>query len=363
MAGLYQVLSSSMSQRVTSGEFWLTNMKSAPLITPHASRLEILDALRGIAAIAVAVFHFTNAMRPNFFQEASYFGQLGVDVFFVISGFIIPYSLARSRYCIRKDYGRYLLKRAARLHPPFLASVLLAILLWHLSAFMPGFRGQAPTYDALQVGLHALLANGILGKAWLQPVYWTLAIEFQFYLVAGLVTPLCTAASRSMGFTISTLLLLSLLPVPKVWIIPYLPLFVMGMLAFIHDRGGISSRILLVGIIVSAALGIWSLSWQQMLAGSLTSLAIAYVRVPMPKPLLFFGSISYSLYLVHVLLGGRIINFAGRYNLGPMPAQIAASAVALVVSMIGAYIWFRIFELPAQRWSSAIRYSSSTSPK
>jgi peptidoglycan/LPS O-acetylase OafA/YrhL len=60
--------------------------------------------------------------------------------------------------------------------------------------------------------------------------------------------------------------------------------------------------------------------------------------------------ISYSLYLVHVPIGGRIINLAGR-----LPESIEyrypAIVVAFIVSIFGAYLFWRIVELPSQRWS------------
>ncbi len=135
----------------------------------------------------------------------------------------------------------------------------------------------------------------------------------------------------------------------------------MGMLAFGHDRGNISILWFFMGLVAAGACGVWILSWPQMLAGTFAALAIAYLRLPMPKPLLFLGTLSYSIYLVHVPLGGRIINIAKRYNLEGMTSQIVATLVALTVSMIGAYIWLRLFEKPAQRWSSAILYRGNVS--
>ncbi len=70
-------------------------MKQVYEKSKRASRLDILDALRGLAALSVAFFHFTNAMNPTIFQQIANLGWLGVEVFFVITGFIIPYSLGR----------------------------------------------------------------------------------------------------------------------------------------------------------------------------------------------------------------------------------------------------------------------------
>ncbi len=65
--------------------------------------------------------------RAKWLGLSGKYGYLGVDIFFVISGFVIPWSLYRTRYAIR-DYPRFLLKRNVRLYPPYLASIAISIL-------------------------------------------------------------------------------------------------------------------------------------------------------------------------------------------------------------------------------------------
>src|SRR5947209_12608451 len=88
-------------------------------------KIGIVGALRGFAALAVCWFHFTFGQTPGLKWTGQY-GWLGVHTFFVISGFIIPYSLYQYRYSIR-DYLRFVGKRLARLHPPYLASIAVVI--------------------------------------------------------------------------------------------------------------------------------------------------------------------------------------------------------------------------------------------
>lgn len=336
-------------------------MQKSPSNIKPKPRLEILDALRGLAALAVALFHFSNGWEPNAFTTPCKWGFLGVEVFFVISGFIIPYSLARSNYAMRNDYGHFMLKRLVRIYPPYIASVALVILLWHLSAMSPAFRGEV-TYTAGGAALHAVLLNDIAGVPWLQPVYWTLAIELQFYLLAGVITPLLIAGNRFRVVVLGTLLLVSLIPISTLrpnycLLTPYLPLFILGILAFLHDQSKISTRSFLIGLVVVIVSGAWSLGWPQVVAGSLASLSIAFVRVSIPKPLIWLGTVSYSLYLLHIPLGGRVKNIITRFApLDTIPTQIAFCAFALTLSLLAALLWYRFLEAPSQKWSSAIRY-------
>lgn len=327
------------------------------------SRLEILDALRGLAAVAVALFHFSNGWEPNAFTTPCRWGWLGVEVFFVISGFIIPYSLARSRYVARNDYGRFMLKRFIRLYPPYIASVVLVILLWHLSAMSPAFRGEV-SYTVGGAALHTALLNDIIGVPWLQPVYWTLAIELQFYLLAGIITPLLMDSSRRRIVVLGVLLLATLIPISTLrpnygWLTPYLPLFILGILAFLHDQSKITTRSFFAGSIAAIGCGAWSLGWPQVIAGGLASLCIAFVRVSIPKVMIWLGAISYSLYLLHIPLGGRVKNILTRFvPLDTIPTQVAFCTVALTLSLIAAWLWYRFLEAPSQKWSSSIRYKN-----
>ncbi|WP_081599255.1 acyltransferase family protein [Prochlorothrix hollandica] len=78
-------------------------MKTTPVETKTKfSQLEVINFLRGIAALSVAWFHFTNGnvdfLDPGLLKFSGKYGYLGVEIFFVISGFIIPYSLWRSQF-------------------------------------------------------------------------------------------------------------------------------------------------------------------------------------------------------------------------------------------------------------------------
>ena len=90
-----------------------------------------LDLLRGLAAMSVLAFHL---LRDCPFEAVPVLkamidrGNLGLELFFFISGFIIPYSMYVNGYST-KDFPRYFLKRSCRIEIPYVASFLLVILM------------------------------------------------------------------------------------------------------------------------------------------------------------------------------------------------------------------------------------------
>lgn len=89
----------------------------------------------------------------------------------------------------------------------------------------------------------------------------------------------------------------------------------------------------------------------------LTAALILFVEVK-NRVLSFLGDISYSLYLVHVPVGGRVINLSLRHA-DSMPEKVVSLAIALAVSLGAAYLFYRLIELPSRKWASSIRYEAA----
>ncbi|WP_328855136.1 acyltransferase [Microbispora hainanensis] len=150
----------------------------------NPSRLAWLDALRGIAAPAVALHHSAWTFIPAVWAEVDRrvdVGTWGVFVFFLVSGYIIPASLER-----RGDLRAFWTGRAFRLVPLLLAALALALLLAYAGLFesSPGFDSRPPPLVALA---NLTMLQELLGVPSVINVMWTLSYEMAFYLMtAGL---------------------------------------------------------------------------------------------------------------------------------------------------------------------------------
>lgn len=130
-------------------------------------RLECLDALRGIAALLVVLQHVLEQAVPHFvLLQYCNIGRLGVFLFFLISGFVVPFSIKGDQ-----PLQRFAVSRAARLLPA----------LWLSIAVMLAFESAGP---ATILANMAMIARP-LGLPELAGAYWTLSYELGFYLAVA----------------------------------------------------------------------------------------------------------------------------------------------------------------------------------
>ena len=354
----------------------------APASRPESlgleKRIEGLDLLRGIASLMVCWFHLTlftfqtpNGDFYNFLKSSAEYGWLGVEIFFVISGFVIPYSLHRARYKV-SDYPIFILKRLVRLDPPYIVTIGVILLLSYAyarHARIP-FLVEGTPVTWPRVLLHLGYLNLFFEHPWFNPVFWTLAVELQYYVLIGLAFPLISSSNRNLRITVVACLgLLCLLGVEWAtpgkaptshFILKYAFLFLMGILTFQYVTG-ISKKgeylVLLLLAVVGCYLTVGLLS---ALAG-IMAVAVAVYYDRKSRVVAFLGNISYSLYLLHWYVGplafsvvaSKVINTEGDVG------QTITLLCALAASMAAAYLLYVLVEKPAQRWSSRLKYKAS----
>src|SRR5262249_54865710 len=213
------------------------------------------------------------------------------QVFFVISGFIIPLSMHRAGYRIR-SFFRFLLKRIVRLDPPYLASVAIVVLAYWLGSRVPGHEGPPYRIPWRLVLAHIRYLPAFLNQPWLQAPYWSLAVEFQYYLFAGLLFPLLALEGRIASA--SVLLLFAALSEfagwRESWLPHHLPLFLLGIAAFRFKCLNAGRVELAAGALFAFGLTVRTNGWPAAYAGALTFLIILLINRG-ARILGFFGKI------------------------------------------------------------------------
>lgn len=151
------------------------------------ARLGHIDALRGIAALSVVVAHCGESMVKGLTGygaaqwliggvSVSWFdiGRFGVILFFLISGFVIPYSLKGDR-----PLETFAVSRLFRLYPAYWLSMAATMV-------VAGGLGLA-AYTPLQVAANVTMVPGLLKQEYISGVYWTLFVELVFYVACAML--------------------------------------------------------------------------------------------------------------------------------------------------------------------------------
>lgn len=352
----------------------------APPVAPPAraalaagGRLHFLDGLRGIAAMAVVCFHIYR-MTPLYEPLRTIFplplhlyaayGGMGVLIFFVLSGFVIPYSV-RNSHINWPFVGRFLLRRSIRLDPAYWVTIVVAVAVRLALHF--GGNDPTPLPTLGQVASHFVYLQGILDYPQIVSVFWTLCIEIQLYgVLLALLAISQRAGSEGRGDPriLKSLPFIIVLAISFVmmargsedgrFFIDYWYMFFFGTVTFwtLDHRLPRACWWLMALTILTNAIVRQSIDCTMVLAtGSVIYLA---GRTGQMRRWLNFGwlqylgRISYSLYLTH-FLGANLAKVLSRIS-GPGPAiSLVWFAVSITFSILIAHLMYRWIELPTMR--------------
>ena len=353
-------------------------------MTPR--RISELDGLRGVAALAVVIAHYFGEVPHG--VRALTFAWYGVDFFFVLSGFLMG-SIILSHHTEPGFLRSFYVRRAARIIPIYFVVVCATLL---LAALAQGTDWgdhpfAAPVYLLFLPNIAMSLWGG--GGEWLKPT-WTLAVEEQFYLVLPLLiiwTPkryllavLLTLCGAAIGFRYAfhesnPLAALTLLPAR-------MDLLLGGVvLAYAIKHFDLSRHVQLFRVVpLVAVLGLLvvvlvSRDWLfPILNPTLLSIGfgsfVLAVLLGAPEGrryrspvLIYFGKISYALYLVHqpvaALLHGVLLNATP--DVGTI-AQIAVTVLACAASVGVAAASWTWLEQPILKRVPPMKPSVTASP-
>ena len=322
-------------------------------LRPESTKFPIIQALRGIAALSVCWNHLTQSSA--LFPESSWislsgrYGWVGVQVFFVISGFIVPYSLFRGGYTI-KCLFIFLWKRIVRVDPPYFVSLALAVVIAVLAAQSSMYVGKRPNFSLAEIAFHLGYLIPFVkarGYDWIVGAYWTLGVEFQYYVTLALLFPLI--ASRSRHVRLSVYVALCIVPffLPAPDFLPrHMPLFLMGISGMLRKSGITVQREFWLTIGIATTCAFVTMGPLETSVGAATIACIMNLERA-PIALLVVGDISYSLYLIHQPIGGRVVNLGGRFVPGAAVAMLPFVALAMVLLL--SYAMYTFVERPAKR--------------
>ncbi len=371
---------------------------AAPLNSVYAAsagKEHVIDAMRGFAALLVAYFHcrqvvwvgmqsFHHAVGTSFSLSSlvAYatfpiaWGSAGVPIFFVISGYCIHRSAAMrlaQNPGYRLDAANFWMRRFARIYPVLLAALLLTFALDSFSLQLPPV-----SHKVREIGLHAFLVNlfslqGVAGYTYgSNGALWTLSLEVQFYLVY----PLLFALRRRFGMT-TILMCVALINVvsafalerhdiqffPSYWLSWTLGAWIADVKArptpAAHRASmwwyGFAAGFTALGCVAFhfgqyGAFQLWAIGFACYLYKALDRRRA--VETPAVRLLSYFGDFSFSLYLIHlpifVLLSSMLYRSSLQMSIWP-------SFGYMLVAIPAAWVFYRLVELPAMKWSASFK--------
>lgn len=344
-----------------------------------------VDALRGIAVLWVILFHapsdgrlaLLTSILPDWFVAVVFdWGTFGVPIFFVLSGFVIAHSLRQARINLAY-FGRFSLRRFARLTPPYYVSIVVTLGFLLLSSYVKG-EAFAPGKQPLsfqRLLAHLFYLQDIFRLGHINEVYWTLGIEIQFYLVFCALLGLAQWLnySRNLRFSraivfVPVALAAALFPMGvfentgrSIIFLPLWYAFLLGVFAYWSWRDKLkpiyfyfySALLLTAGAINSTTFSIVC----AIVAILLLQVGRAnYMEVWLKwRWLQFLGHISYSLYLTHTPIYGAVFFLGIKLLNRNALSEAFCLLLGIFVSVGFAALMWQLVEKPSIRLSQKIK--------
>jgi exopolysaccharide production protein ExoZ len=342
---------------------------SGIVYSTHSNTLFGIQILRGIAATGVVVHHALEESQVfEGFQHLPKFwiliGASGVDLFFVISGFIMFYT-SYKKFGKEKVASSFMIRRIIRIVPMY----------WLCSLFLLSLTATGIFYTHHPVSLSSVVSS-LLFFPTLNPILgvgWTLNYEMYFYLIFAAFLGLSARVTAFCGISATLLLIIligSAIPdeaIREFFQNPISMEFCFGMLiallfcTFSSDLGnfGIVALFGIIGVVVGTAFSpsdgttgglsphIRFISWGVPAAFAVYSaLGIRSIRSGLEKSLLFLGDASYSIYLTHGFVMVSYAKLIKNETIRECIPPIVWMGAAIAASLILGFLAYRFVERP-----------------
>jgi peptidoglycan/LPS O-acetylase OafA/YrhL len=362
------------------------------------ARVEFANTLRGLAALTVLVSHhfgvfwfardaianFVNAPALTELQAPTpvfigwlwpvpnySWGLYGVALFFLISGFVIPFSLAKS------TMGAFGIGRFFRIVPTYVAGFSITLLSIFLST---RYFGTQWTYETPDILIHYLPGlRDLVGTRSFDGIIWTLEIEVKFYLVCALAIALLRHYRKTVFLIPVALFVIAIWvgsstmsgyfagpTTQRLWL-----MFLLNAQFIVFMFIGVAFHYMYKGILKPAqgyfvVMALFSMFCIQWSAGphsgafsqvwnyglALLTFQFAYTWPSVfrsNRVFNFLADISYPLYVVHGVAGFAALRILADQKMRPLPSLLLVTAGCILV----AWLLHIAVEVPGQRWSRA----------
>lgn len=331
-----------------------------------------LDGLRAIAALGVMVEHLfgdlirqapsasgpVSTLAESVVQNLS-LGRFGVALFFLISGFVVPFSIDGER-----PLRHFAVSRLFRLYPALWLALMVLVTMGWLS-------GETPRTATVLANM--TMAPSLFGQPWLSPIYWTLFIELLFYALAALLfwagrlRDVAVLLILSLALIAGTILpvqlrLHGLVNLPIQYLGMHLSFLFLGLLLRLwlaeRLRGARLSVLVLVLVQLAALLSVSQFSLARgdnfvmeglmpVLSAYMLAFAVFLAAVGLGRPrsalLARIGLISYSMYLFHGPVNALV------YRVLPLTGErgdIATMLLCIGLTLMVSWLVYRTVERP-----------------
>lgn len=310
-------------------------------------RIQELDAFRGLAAMAVVLYHFTTRYSQIFNTETSLsfsYGWLGVPVFFILSGFVIHLTIDKC-----DSAKEFLIRRFFRLYPTYWIAVLCTLLVIVISGISSDFSFFQ--FSSLDVLMNFTMWHEFFGFHHVDGAYWSLLPELLFYLLMSFLF-VVKSIDRYYLYNSALLLLCCVhyfFPLPiigKILSLHYILLFMIGIAFYrLHTNRANFFEHIFIFLNLSIGVLLYNVAQPSVSVKLLFFLFFAVIILYYlfiygklkfliaVKPLIFLGNISYALYLVHQNIGYVVI-----YQLEDIIGHFFSMIIAIAIAIFLAYI-------------------------
>lgn len=350
-------------------------------------KIEFANSLRGIAALAVVMQHYlgafwysrqvagslanTTVLSPGqlptptlshvIMAVPTSWGPFGVALFFLISGFLIPFAFDR------RSAAGFLVGRIFRIYPLYFAGFTVTIAAIAMSGM---WSGRPFPYDLTQVLIHYVPGmRDLLWSPTIDGIVWTLEIELKFYVVCALAAPLVRRGNPLLFVIPIVLFALVLQWSGLPWgtlrrTLAFSAEYMIFMFAGVSFNFWFRQRISIIGlgilttaVLAMAALGMRTgreptmtiVSYGEAFIFFALSVALS-TKWKRTRVLSFFADISYPLYVVHGVLGYAILAYLTTIG---VPTLLAVSAT-FVTAVAIAWILHVAVEMPTHRFGQRV---------